>query len=52
MELESAEARVIGCLVEKQLTTPQQYPLTGNALQANTFTASNAWAACQRGADW
>lgn len=25
--------RVLGCLVEKQLTTPQQYPLTMNALQ-------------------
>lgn len=24
--------RVLGCLVEKQLTTPQQYPLTRNAL--------------------
>jgi uncharacterized protein YceH (UPF0502 family) len=24
--------RVLGCLVEKQLTTPQQYPLTMNAL--------------------
>ncbi|MGD0391086.1 MAG: DUF480 domain-containing protein, partial [Acidimicrobiales bacterium] len=24
--------RVLGCLVEKQLTTPQQYPLTANAL--------------------
>jgi len=26
------EGRVLGCLVEKQLTTPQQYPLTANAL--------------------
>ena len=25
--------RVLGCLVEKRLTTPQQYPLTLNALQ-------------------
>ncbi len=24
--------RVLGCLIEKQLTTPQQYPLTANAL--------------------
>jgi uncharacterized protein YceH (UPF0502 family) len=24
--------RVLGCLVEKELTTPQQYPLTANAL--------------------
>lgn len=26
------EARVIGCLIEKQLTTPEQYPLSLNAL--------------------
>jgi uncharacterized protein YceH (UPF0502 family) len=32
MELSSVEARVIGALGEKQLTTPQQYPLTINAL--------------------
>jgi uncharacterized protein YceH (UPF0502 family) len=28
------EGRVLGCLVEKELTTPQQYPLTENALIA------------------
>lgn len=27
-----AEARVLGCLIEKQLTTPEAYPLTLNAL--------------------
>jgi len=32
--LTSVEGRVLGCLVEKQLTTPQQYPLTENALLA------------------
>jgi uncharacterized protein YceH (UPF0502 family) len=32
MELTSEEGRVLGCLVEKQLTTPQLYPLTENAL--------------------
>ena len=26
------EARVLGCLMEKQLTTPNVYPLTFNAL--------------------
>jgi len=30
--LDPVEARVVGALVEKQLTTPQQYPLTLNAL--------------------
>ena len=26
------EARVIGCLIEKEITTPDQYPLSLNAL--------------------
>jgi uncharacterized protein YceH (UPF0502 family) len=32
VELDSLEARVIGCLIEKQVTTPDQYPLSLNAL--------------------
>lgn len=32
MELDAQEMRVLGCLAEKQLTTPAQYPLTLNAL--------------------
>lgn len=32
IELDPLEARVIGCLVEKQITTPDQYPLSLNAL--------------------
>jgi uncharacterized protein YceH (UPF0502 family) len=34
VELSFAEGRVLGCLVEKQLLTPQAYPLTDNALVA------------------
>lgn len=34
ISLDPVEARVIGALVEKQMTTPQQYPLTLNALVA------------------
>lgn len=34
MELSFAEGRVLGCLVEKQLLTPQAYPMTDNALVA------------------
>ena len=34
VELTFAEGRVLGCLVEKQLLTPQGYPLTDNALVA------------------
>jgi uncharacterized protein len=30
--LSPGEARVLGCLMEKQVTTPEQYPLTLNAL--------------------
>ena len=33
--------RVLGCLVEKQLTTPQQYPLTLNALTTAANQATN-----------
>jgi uncharacterized protein YceH (UPF0502 family) len=32
IELSAIEARVIGCLLEKQVTTPDQYPLSLNAL--------------------
>jgi uncharacterized protein YceH (UPF0502 family) len=32
IELTALEARVIGCLIEKQITTPDQYPLSLNAL--------------------
>ena len=34
MELTAEEGRVLGALVEKELTTPQGYPLTDNALLA------------------
>ena len=32
LELSALEARVIGCLMEKQVATPDQYPLSLNAL--------------------
>ena len=32
LELTPYEARVIGCLIEKEITTPEQYPLSLNAL--------------------
>ena len=32
IELSPIEARVIGCLIEKEITTPDQYPLSLNAL--------------------
>ncbi|HVA02947.1 MAG TPA: DUF480 domain-containing protein [Acidimicrobiales bacterium] len=41
MDLSPAEIRVLGSLVEKQLTTPQQYPLTLNALTLACSQSSN-----------
>ncbi len=41
MELSAVEARVVGSLAEKQLTTPQQYPLTMNALVLACNQTSN-----------
>ncbi len=32
LNLSANEARVIGCLIEKSVVTPDQYPLTLNAL--------------------
>jgi uncharacterized protein YceH (UPF0502 family) len=32
IELSVLEARIVGCLIEKQITTPDQYPLSLNAL--------------------
>lgn len=32
MTLDSIETRIIGCLLEKEVTTPEQYPLSLNAL--------------------
>jgi len=39
--LDPVEARVLGVLVEKELTTPDQYPLTLNALVAGCNQKSN-----------
>jgi len=41
MDVSAEEIRVLGCLVEKQLTTPQQYPLTLNALTLACNQSSN-----------
>ena len=39
--LSATEARIVGSLVEKQLTTPEYYPLTLNALTAACNQKSN-----------
>ena len=39
--INETEARILGCLVEKQLTTPEYYPLTLNALMAACNQKSN-----------
>ena len=39
--LDPVELRVLGCLIEKQRTTPEQYPLTLNALRLACNQATN-----------
>ncbi|MFN0243191.1 MAG: DUF480 domain-containing protein [Planctomycetota bacterium] len=41
LELDPLEARVLGVLIEKELTTPEQYPLTLHALTAGANQKSN-----------
>ncbi|MFA6292212.1 MAG: YceH family protein [Victivallales bacterium] len=40
-ELNTVEARVLGCLIEKQFTTPDTYPLTLNSLTLACSQRSN-----------
>jgi uncharacterized protein YceH (UPF0502 family) len=41
MRLDEVEARVLACLMEKQVTTPEYYPMTLNALTAACNQKSN-----------
>jgi uncharacterized protein YceH (UPF0502 family) len=41
LELTAVEVRILGCLIEKQATTPDVYPLTVNALLAACNQKSN-----------
>jgi hypothetical protein len=41
IELTPLEARVLGCLLEKEVTTPEQYPLSMNALTSACNQKSN-----------
>jgi len=41
LELDAIEARILGVLIEKELTTPEQYPLSLNALAAGCNQKSN-----------
>ncbi len=41
VELSPLEARIIGCLIEKQITTPDQYPLSLKALRSACNQKSN-----------
>jgi uncharacterized protein len=40
-DLEAPEVRVLGCLIEKQLTTPDAYPLTLNSLRLACNQSTN-----------
>lgn len=41
MELTDTELRVLGCLIEKEMTTPDYYPMTVNSLGAACNQKSN-----------
>ncbi|HWK26447.1 MAG TPA: YceH family protein [Solirubrobacter sp.] len=41
MDLDATEVRVLGCLIEKQKTTPDAYPLTLNALRLACNQSTN-----------
>jgi uncharacterized protein YceH (UPF0502 family) len=41
MNLSASETRVLGCLLEKQLTTPDSYPLTLNSLRSACNQSTN-----------
>ena len=41
MDLSAAEIRVLGCMLEKQRTTPDAYPLTLNALRLACNQSTN-----------
>ena len=41
VDLDAAEIRVLGCLIEKQRTTPEVYPLSLNALRAACNQSTN-----------
>src|SRR5215213_3363244 len=41
MDLDAVEVRVLGCLIEKQRTTPDAYPLSVNALRLACNQSTN-----------
>jgi uncharacterized protein len=41
VDLDDVEIRILGCLIEKQRTTPDQYPLSLNALRLACNQATN-----------
>ena len=43
MDVDAVEIRVLGCLIEKQRTTPDQYPLSLNALRLACNQTTNRY---------
>jgi uncharacterized protein YceH (UPF0502 family) len=41
MDLSNSEIRVLGCLIEREATTPDHYPMTMNSLTAASNQKSN-----------
>ncbi|MEZ5308354.1 MAG: YceH family protein [Pyrinomonadaceae bacterium] len=42
-EINEIEARILGCLIEKEATTPDNYPLTVNSLMLACNQKTNRW---------
>jgi uncharacterized protein YceH (UPF0502 family) len=43
LQLEFVESRILGCLLEKETTTPAYYPMTANSLEAAANQSSNRY---------
>lgn len=50
LELSAPQSRVLGCLIEKQATTPDSYPMTLKALTAASNQSSNRYPVVDYGA--
>ena len=43
LQLDFVESRILGCLLEKETTTPAYYPMTANSLEAAANQSSNRY---------
>ncbi len=47
LQLDFVESRILGCLLEKQTTTPDYYPMTAKSLEAAANQSSNRYPAAK-----